>query len=298
MFIGSHVSFDSKEQLLKSVKESISYNANTFMFYTGAPQNTKRSPINDELTYRAYELMKDNNFRLDKIICHAPYIVNLANDIDPSKYDFSINFLKQEVFRLEELGIKYLVLHPGSSVGIDRDKALFNIANGINKILENNTSVTILLETMSGKGTECGVNIDELKNIIDLVLYKDNIGVCLDTCHLNDSGVDISRFDEYLDTFDSIIGIDKIKCVHVNDSKNEISSHKDRHENIGYGTIGFENLIKVIYNERLKDIPKILETPYVGDKKEYPPYKFEIKMIKNKKFNENLINNIIEYYKK
>ena len=298
MFIGSHVSFDSKEQLLKSVKESISYNANTFMFYTGAPQNTKRSPINDELTYRAYELMKDNNFRLDKIICHAPYIVNLANDIDPSKYDFSINFLKQELSRLEELGIKYLVLHPGSSVGIDRDKALYNIANGINKILENNTSVTILLETMAGKGTECGVNIDELKNIIDLILYKDNIGVCIDTCHLNDSGVDISRFDEYLDTFDSIIGIDKIKCVHVNDSKNEISSHKDRHENIGYGTIGFENLIKVIYNERLKDIPKILETPYVGDKKEYPPYKFEIKMIKNKKFNENLISDIIEYYKK
>ena len=298
MFIGSHVSFDSKEQLLKSVKESISYNANTFMFYTGAPQNTKRSPINDELTYRAYELMKDNNFRLDKIICHAPYIVNLANDIDPSKYDFSINFLKQELSRLEELGIKYLVLHPGSSVGIDRDKALFNIANGINKILENNTSVTILLETMAGKGTECGVNIDELKNIIDLVTYKENIGVCIDTCHLNDSGVDISRFDEYLDTFDSIIGIDKIKCVHVNDSKNEISSHKDRHENIGYGTIGFENLIKVIYNERLKDIPKILETPYVGDKKEYPPYKFEIKMIKNKKFNENLISDIIEYYKK
>lgn len=298
MFIGSHVSFDSKEQLLKSVKESISYNANTFMFYTGAPQNTKRSPINDELTYRAYELMKDNNFRLDKIICHAPYIVNLANDIDPSKYDFSINFLKQELSRLEELGIKYLVLHPGSSVGIDRDKALFNIANGINKILENNTSVTILLETMAGKGTECGVNIDELKNIIDLILYKDNIGVCIDTCHLNDSGVDISRFDEYLDTFDSIIGIDKIKCVHVNDSKNEISSHKDRHENIGYGTIGFENLIKVIYNERLKDIPKILETPYVGDKKEYPPYKFEIKMIKNKKFNENLISDIIEFYKK
>ena len=298
MFIGSHVSFDSKEQLLKSVKESISYNANTFMFYTGAPQNTKRSPINDELTYRAYELMKDNNFRLDKIICHAPYIVNLANDIDPSKYDFSINFLKQELSRLEELGIKYLVLHPGSSVGIDRDKALFNIANGINKILENNTSVTILLETMAGKGTECGVNIDELKNIIDLILYKDNIGVCIDTCHLNDSGVDISRFDEYLDTFDSIIGIDKIKCVHVNDSKNEISSHKDRHENIGYGTIGFENLIKVIYNERLKDIPKILETPYVGDKKEYPPYKFEIKMKKNKKFNENLISDIIEYYKK
>ena len=298
MYLGSHVSFDSKEQLLKSVKESIGYGANTFMFYTGAPQNTNRCIIDDSLTYRAYELMKENDVVLEKVICHAPYIVNLANDLDPSKYDFSINFLKNEVSRLEQLGVKYLVLHPGSSVGIERNQALYNISNGLNKILYPGCPVTILLETMAGKGTECGINLNELKNIIDSVQIKENIGVCLDTCHLNDSGVDISKFDDYLNEFDKVIGIDKIKCVHINDSKNEIGMHKDRHENFGLGTIGFNNLINVIYNERLKEIPKILETPYVGEKKEYPPYKHEIEMIRNKQFNENLIQDIINYYSK
>ena len=297
MYIGSHVSFDSKEQLLKSVKESISYGGNTFMFYTGAPQNTRRCVINDELTFLALNLMKENNMDLDKVICHAPYIVNLANDLDPEKYDFSIKFLRQEIERLETLNIKYLVLHPGSSVGIEKNKALNNISYALNKILSIDTNVMILLETMAGKGTECGINIDEIKTIIDGVDKKNNIGVCLDTCHLNDSGIDISKFNDYLNEFDSIIGINKIKCVHVNDSKNVIGSHKDRHENIGYGTIGFDNLINVIYNDRLKDIPKILETPYVGENKEYPPYKFEIEMIRNKKFNDNLINDIINFYK-
>lgn len=298
MIIGSHVSFDSKEQLLKSVKECINYNANTFMFYTGAPQNTRRCAINDELTYLALELMKQNNILFDKVVAHAPYIVNLANDNDPEKYDFSIKFVRQEVERLEQLNVKYLVLHPGSSVGIERSKALNNISYALNKILSINTNVIILLETMAGKGTECGINICEIKTIMDGVDKKDNIGVCLDTCHLNDSGIDISKFDLYLDEFDKVIGIDKIKCVHVNDSKNDIGSHKDRHENIGYGTIGFDNLINVVYNNRLSNIPKILETPYVGKNKEYPPYKFEIEMIRNKKFNDNLANDIISFYKK
>jgi len=297
LYLGSHVSFDSKEQLLRSVKEAISYGANTFMFYTGAPQNTNRCVINDELTYKAYELMKENGIDLASVICHAPYIVNLANDIDPSKYDFSINFLKNEVSRLESLGIKYLVLHPGSSVGLDRNHAINNIITGLNKILYPGCPVTILLETMAGKGTEIGINLDEIKSIIDGIDLKENIGVCLDTCHLNDSGIDISKFDEYLDKFNETIGINKIKCVHINDSKNNIAEHKDRHENFGLGTIGFDNLINVIYNERLESIPKILETPYVGENKEYPPYRFEIEMIRNKKFNDNLINDIIKFYK-
>lgn len=297
MIIGSHVSFDSKEQLLKSVKECISYGANTFMFYTGAPQNTKRCTINDEITFLAMNLMKENNILLDKVVAHAPYIVNLANDIDPEKYNFSIKFIRNEVERLEQLNIKYLVLHPGSSVGIEREKALYNISYALNEILSIDTEVMILLETMAGKGTECGINIKEIKEIIDRIDKKDNIGVCLDTCHLNDSGVDISKFNEYLDEFDRIIGIDKIKCVHINDSKNIIGSHKDRHENIGFGTIGFDNLINVINNERLLNVPKILETPYVGENKEYPPYKFEIEMIKKREFNKNLINDIIDYYK-
>ena len=297
MIIGSHVSFDSKEQLVKSVKEAISYGANTFMFYTGAPQNTNRCIINDRLTTEAYELMKNNNIDVNNVICHAPYIINLANDNDPSKYDFSINFLKNEVSRLESLGIKYLVLHPGSSVGIERMKALDNIGNALNYVINDETSVTILLETMAGKGTECGKNIEELKYIIDKVNNKKCIGVCLDTCHLNDSGIDLNNIDSYLKEFDNLIGIDKIKCVHINDSKNIVGSHKDRHENIGFGTIGFDTILKVLNNELLTKVPKILETPYVGENKEYPPYKFEIEMLKNNKFNPNLIQDIINFYK-
>ena len=297
MIIGSHVSFDSKEQLIKSVKEAISYGANTFMFYTGAPQNTNRCVINDRFTIEAYELMKNNNIDVNNVICHAPYIINLANDNDPNKYDFSINFLKNEVSRLESLGIKYLVLHPGSSVGIERMKALDNIGNALNYVINNETSVTILLETMAGKGTECGKNIEELKYIIDKVNNKKCIGVCLDTCHLNDSGIDLNNIDSYLKEFDNLIGIDKIKCVHINDSKNNVGSHKDRHENIGFGTIGFDTILKVLNNELLTKVPKILETPYVGENKEYPPYKFEIEMLKNNKFNPNLIQDIINFYK-
>lgn len=297
MIIGSHVSFDSKEQLVKSVKEAISYGANTFMFYTGAPQNTNRCVINDRLTIEAYELMKNNNIDVNNVICHAPYIINLANDNDPSKYDFSINFLKNEVSRLENLGIKYLVLHPGSSVGIERMKALDNIGNALNYVINDETSVTILLETMAGKGTECGKNIEELKYIIDKVNNKKCIGVCLDTCHLNDSGIDLNNIDSYLKEFNNLIGIDKIKCVHINDSKNIIGSHKDRHENIGFGTIGFDTILKVLNNKLLTNVPKILETPYVGENKEYPPYKFEIEMLKNNEFNPNLIQDIINYYK-
>ena len=291
MFIGSHVSFDSKEQLLKSVKESISYNANTFMFYTGAPQNTFRSKIDNNLTIDAYTLMSDNNILFDKAICHAPYIINLANNLDLSKYQFSMNFLRNEIDRCISLGVKYLVLHPGSAVKIDRDIAINNIINALNLVLKQEDEITILLETMAGKGTEIGINLNELKYIIDNINLEEKIGVCIDTCHLNDSGIDLNNFDDYLNNFESLIGLDKLKCVHINDSKNEVGMKKDRHANIGFGTIGFENILKVIYHEKLKNVPKILETPYVDDK---PPYKHEIKMIKNKTFNPNLLEDIIK----
>ncbi len=284
MIIGSHVSFN-KGQLLASAKEAISYNANTFMFYTGAPQNTMRSPINDELTKKAIELMNKNNISIDNVICHAPYIINLANNIEEEKYLFSQNFLKNEIERCEKLGVKYIVLHPGSATKLDRLTAINNIINALNNILESDNNVMILLETMAGKGTEIGCKMEEIATIINGIKLKDKIGVCLDTCHLNDSGVDLNSFDSYLNIFDKYIGINKIKCVHINDSKNELSSHKDRHENIGFGTIGFNTLLNVIYHEKLKDVPFILETPYIED---YAPYKLEIEMIRNKEFNPNL----------
>ena len=294
LIIGSHVSFNNKDQLLGSVKEAVSYGSNTFMFYTGAPQNTRRGEINDFMTLEAYKLMKENNIELDKVIVHAPYIVNLAN---PDNMEFSIDFLTNEVERCNLLGMKYLVLHPGSSVNVSREEGIANIIKGLNAILTNNNNICICLETMAGKGNELGRNFLELKEIIDGVNFKDSIGVCMDTCHLFDSGIDIADFDKVLDDFDKQIGLNYLKCIHINDSKNIFSSHKDRHENIGYGNIGFDTLIKIIYNERIKNIPKILETPYVGktdDDKEriYPPYKYEIEMIRNKKFDTSLLEKI------
>ena len=284
LIIGSHVSFNKENQLLGSLDEALSYGANTFMFYTGAPQNTKRYEIDDNITKKALLKMQENNIEINNIIVHAPYIVNLANNKEEEKYNFSINFLKQEVKRCDSIGIKYMVLHPGSSVGLGVDIAIKNIVNGLNIILKDSKTM-ILLETMAGKGTEVGSCFQEIKSIIDGVENKEKIGVCLDTCHLNDAGYDLNKIDEVINEFDKIIGLNYLKCVHVNDSKNEKGSHKDRHENIGYGTIGFNNLLNVIYHEQLDGIPKILETPYINDK---APYKEEIEMIKNRKFNDNL----------
>lgn len=281
LIIGSHVSFTKEKQLLGSLEEALSYKANTFMFYTGAPQNTTRCQINDDLTNKALQKMKESNIDINNIIIHAPYIINLANK---KNMEFNINFLQEEINRASKLNITKIVLHPGSHIGEGYEEGIKNIIEVLNKVDKKN--INILLETMAGKGTECGINMMQLKEIVDAT----NTCICLDTCHLNDSGIDIKEFDKYLEEFDKIIGLNKIGCVHINDSKNPINSHKDRHENIGFGTIGFDNLLNVIYNPKLINIPKILETPYIEKK---PPYKEEIEMIRNKKFNPNLQKEVI-----
>ena len=300
LIIGSHVSFKSGKQLVGSVVESLSYGSNTFMFYTGAPQNTSRSAIDENLTKEAFELMKESGIEPKNVIVHAPYIINLAND--GASYDFAIKFLKEEIKRVDSLGMKYLVLHPGSHVGLGIDKGLDNIINGLDFVLSEDNDVIVCLETMAGKGSELGTNFEQIKKIIDGVKLNNKLMVCLDTCHINDAGYDLNNFDEVLDEFNKVIGLERLACIHINDSKNEKGSHKDRHENIGLGTIGFDNLINVIYNKRLDGIPKILETPYIGDTDDskerlYPPYKFEIEMIRNKKFDPEFLDKIRKYYK-
>lgn len=291
LIIGSHVSFKSKEQLIGSIKEALSYGANTFMFYTGAPQSTNRVPIDINKVKVAHQLMIDNNIDIKNVIVHAPYIINLANI---NNFDFNVRFLKEEIKRCELLGITKMVIHPGSHINQGVKIGINNIIDALNMSIDKNTNVKVLLETMAGKGSECGKSIDELKEIIDGIKYKDKIGICIDTCHINDAGYLLSNFDDFLLEIDEKIGIDKIGCIHINDSKNALDSHKDRHANIGYGTVGFDNLINVIYSDKLKDVPKILETPYIND---YPPYKYEIDMIKNKKFNNNLIDDVVNSYK-
>ena len=293
MIIGSHVSFGEK-QLLGSLEKAISYNANALMFYTGAPQNTIRKPISDKLLDDAINYAKENNFDFNNIVCHAPYIINLANKSQADKWDFSINFLINEIKRCEKLGVNKIVLHPGSSVGITQEEGLDNIIEALKIILENDTNVNILLETMAGKGNECGRTIDQIAYIINNV-NSNLLKVCVDTCHINDAGYNVNEFDQYLEEFDQKIGIDKIYCIHLNDSKNILGSHKDRHENIGFGEIGFEALYKVLTNEKLKNIPKILETPYltVTDKIKKAPYKEEIAMLRKGTFDKDVFKDIL-----
>ncbi len=292
--LGSHVSFSKDKQMLGSVLEALSYQSTTFMFYTGAPQNTTRIPIDLELTSLAHNLMKKENINIENVVVHAPYIVNLAN---PKNKNFNVQFLKEEISRVEQLGVSLLVLHPGSHVGLGLELGIQNIIDSLNEVIQKDQKVIICLETMAGKGSEVGSHLEELKAIIDGVFENDKVAVCIDTCHLHDAGYDMGDFDAFLQLFDEIIGLSKLKVVHVNDSKNVMGAQKDRHENIGYGMIGYEKLRNIVHHERLKDVPKILETPYVGKGEEsYPPYRFEIEMLRNNTFNENLQEEIISYY--
>lgn len=288
IILGSHVALTSPDYLLGSVKEAISYGANTFMFYTGAPQNTIRKDTKLFKKEEAFALMEKNNINPENVIVHVPYIINLCSAKSETR-SFAIDFLTKEILRVHDLGFRYLVLHPGSRLDQTLQEGLKQVIDGLNQAFENtkHTNVVILLETMAGKGSEVGTNIYEIKTILSGVKNNKRIGVCLDTCHLSDSGIDINNFNQYLDDFENDIGLDKIKCIHINDSMNPIGARKDRHQNIGYGHIGFEALLSVIYHEKLLNIPKILETPYVELNGKYQaPYKIEIEMIKAKAFND------------
>ncbi len=285
ILIGSHVSMNSPKFFLGSVEMAIENNENTFMFYTGAPQNSIRTPLDKCKIEEGLNLIEKSNIKLDKVVVHAPYLINLGN-IDPIKNELSRNFLLSEINRTSAFHVKYIVLHPGLHVNNGVEVGLNSIVESLNDVFsKDNSDVIVCLETMAGKGSELGKTFEELAYIIKNVDKNEKLGVCLDTCHINDAGYDINDVDGVLNEFDKIIGLDKLKVVHLNDSKNIKGSHKDRHENIGFGTIGFETLRRWATSERLKDIPKILETPYIEEK---APYKEEIKMLKSGVFNPNL----------
>ncbi|WP_078432541.1 deoxyribonuclease IV [Metabacillus halosaccharovorans] len=292
--IGSHVSMSGKKMLLTSSEEAVSYGANTFMIYTGAPQNTRRKKIEDLNIEAGQAHMKENG--IEEIIVHAPYIINIGNTTNPATFELGVNFLRSEIERTKALGAKQIVLHPGAHVGAGVDEGIRKIIEGLNEVLEQDQEVQIALETMAGKGSECGRSFVELAKIIDGVTHNQHLSVCFDTCHTHDAGYDIvNDFDGVLKQFDSIIGLDRIKVLHINDSKNPMGSSKDRHENIGFGHIGFEALNRIVHHEALMNVPKILETPFVGEDKKYkkPPYKFEINMFREKMFDEGLLEKIL-----
>ena len=292
MLLGSHVGMSGKEMMLGSVKEALSYGANTFMLYTGAPQNTRRKEISELNIPAAQELMKEN--AITKFVVHAPYIINLANTVSPETYELAVSFLRKEIERTGAMGSDTLVLHPGAHVGAGEDAGIASIVKGLNEVLTADCKVHIALETMAGKGSEIGSKFEELARIYDGVRWNDKLRICLDTCHLNDSGFDVkSDFEGVLKQFERYFPLNHIACNHLNDSKNEQGAAKDRHENIGFGTIGFDALYGVTRISEFENTPIILETPYReigGSADKLAPYKLEIAMLKDGRFNPNLFD--------
>ena len=296
--IGSHVGMSGKEMLLGSAKEAVSYGANTFMFYTGAPQNTKRKEISELNIEPAWAYMKEHG--INEIVVHAPYIINLANTIKPETFELAVEFLRLELERAAACKSQTLILHPGAHVGAGTDAGIEQIAKGINEVLTKDTSCNIALETMAGKGTEIGRTFEELAQIYDKVIYNDKLRVCFDTCHTNDSGYDIvNDFDGVIDAFDKLIGKDQISVFHINDSKNVLGAKKDRHANLGFGEIGFDAISYIVHHKDFIDVPKILETPYIPSptkaKKSYAPYRYEIEMLRANHFRPNITDVILQY---
>lgn len=296
MLIGSHVGMSGKDMFAGSVKEALSYGANTFMVYTGAPQNTRRKSIDELKIPEAKELMAANG--IERFVIHAPYIINLGNPVNADTYKLAVDFLELELTRSAAMGGESLVLHPGSHVGEGVDAGMEKIISGLNRVLTADTPVNIALETMAGKGSEIGRSFEELARIYDGVVHNEKLRVCFDTCHVNDAGYDIvNNLEEVLDEFDRIIGKDQIAVFHINDSKNELGTHKDRHENFGFGTIGFDALMNVVNHPDYENVPKILETPYIPSpeekKKSYAPYRHEIAMIKKGVFIPSLKEQIL-----
>ena len=294
MLIGSHVSMSGKDMLLGSAKEAYSYAANVMMVYTGAPQNTRRKPIEELNAEKGKKFMAENGIK--EVVVHAPYIINLANTTKEGYIDFAIDFLKEELRRAEAVGATQVVLHPGSHVGAGVDVGLNQIIYGLNQVITKDQTVQIALETMAGKGTELAGTFEELARIIDGVTYNEHLSVTFDTCHVHDAGDDIKNdLSGVLTQFDKTVGLDRIKVLHINDSKNPVGAHKDRHENFGFGEIGFDALMNVIQVPEFKNLPKILETPWikVEDKVQIAPYKKEIEMIRSGKFDSHWIEELL-----
>ena len=296
MKIGCHVSNSGDSMLVGAVQEALSYNANCFMIYHGAPQNSYRKPIADFRIPEYLNLLEENQIDPHDIIVHAPYILNLAQ-ADEDKRAYAVDFIVREVETTAAIGAKYIVVHPGSVITLSMDEGISQIIKSLKEVLDRtkDLEVTIALETMAGKGTEACFRFEHLETIINEI-KSERIKVCLDTCHTFDSGYDwVNNYEEIMDQINSTIGFENIKVIHLNDSLNISGSRKDRHANLGIGNIGFETLLKICYDERFAKLPKILETPYVANdegKKVFPPYKQEIIMLRERKFNSNLIEDI------
>ena len=281
--IGCHVKMNAPDYILGSVKEALSYGCNALMLYTGAPQNTMRVPTQNMKIEEAKSLLEENGIALEDVIVHAPYIINCANVVKKEVAELAKEFVLKEMQRTSAIGAKYMVLHPGSYTSATLDEGITQIANTFNTLEEDVKDVMVCFETMAGKGSEIGKTFEELAMILEKLNRPERFGICLDTCHIHDAGYDLTEFDKVLDMFDHTLGLSRLHVVHLNDSKNEKGSHKDRHANLGDGYVGFDLLNQVAHHPKLTSIVKILETPYIDGK---PPYALEIEMLKKGSYYE------------
>ena len=257
LHIGSHLS--SAKGFFAMGQDALKIKANTCQFFTRNPQGGRAKDINPDDVAKFLQLAKENNFV--QFVAHAPYTLNPCSD-NPATREFAEMVFKDDLERMEMLPGNYYNFHPGSHVGQGVEQGITMIAGLLNKILKPEISTIVLLETMSGKGSEIGSQFEELRQIIDNTQLSDKLGVCLDTCHVYSAGYDIvGDLDGVLNEFDKIIGLERLKAIHLNDSKMPFASRKDRHEKIGYGTIGLEAIIQIINHPKLKKLPFILETP-------------------------------------
>lgn len=257
LIIGSHLS--SARGFEQMANDALKIGANTFQFFTRNPQGGRAKDIDSSDVKRFLELSSNHGFK--KIVAHAPYTLNPCSDNDKTR-EFALMVFVDDLKRMEFVPHNYYNFHPGSHVGQGIDAGIEMIAELLNQVLTNKQTTTVLLETMSGKGSEIGSKFEELRAIIDRTNLNEKLGVCLDTCHVYSAGYDIvQNLDGVLEEFDRIIGLDRLKAIHLNDSKTEFASHKDRHEQIGKGSIGFEAMVRLINHKSLKNLPFILETP-------------------------------------
>lgn len=269
--LGSHVRFTAKRYLASAAEEALSYNASAMMIYLGAPQNTRRA-LPEMLNLAEYEAKYQHLIPKANILVHAPYIINPAS---VEKYQFAIEFLVKEIQTMNYLGLKQIVLHPGAHTKFTREEGITTLVKSLKAVLAQTKDVEILLETMAGKGTELGVSFEELKTIIDQV-NSPRIKICLDTCHMWDAGYDVNNVDKLIEELKKSQIYSLVAALHINDSKNLRSAHKDRHANLKTGYIKLEALRKLIRHPGFKDLIMVLETPYVEGK---PIYKEELELL-------------------
>lgn len=269
--IGCHLS--SSKGFLHMGKEATEIGANTFQFFTRNPRGSKAKEIDEKDVEKYHVFAKEHD--ISQILAHAPYTLNPCSK-DAHTREFALMTMEDDLKRMEYVPGNCYNFHPGSHVGQGAEEGIKMIAETLNQILKKEQHTTVLLETMAGKGTEVGRSFEELRAILDRVELKDHMGVCLDTCHVYDAGYDIvNHLDQVLDEFDSIIGLERLRAIHMNDSKNPFASHKDRHEKIGEGSLGVKTFETMVNHPKLQGIPIYLETPNEPD-----GYAKEIKMLR------------------